>query len=135
MQIYLKVTNLNVYLYIQTCQNVKDSRQQISERWLTQSKIVMLNFLLNGREWYHPDGHQSTNSLQPGIDHIPGREIPGMVEHHHMTMSDMNTRAAGRFAQKPVPPGTIRLGWFTQNFERDCSHNITGTVRSKFNDL
>ena len=43
--------------------------------------------------------------------------------------------APGRFAQKPVPPGTIRLGRFAQNFERDCSHNITGTVRSKFNLL
>ena len=43
--------------------------------------------------------------------------------------------APGRFAQKPVPPVTIRLGRFAQNFERDCSHNITGTVRSKFNLL
>ena len=44
-------------------------------------------------------------------------------------------KAPGRFAQKPVPPGTIRLGLFAQNFERDCSHKITGTVRSKFNLL
>ena len=43
--------------------------------------------------------------------------------------------APGGFAQKPVPPGTIRLGRFAQNFERDCSHNITGTVRSKFSLL
>ena len=43
--------------------------------------------------------------------------------------------APGRFAQKPVPPGTIRLGRFAQNFERDCSHKLTGTVRSKFNLL
>ena len=27
------------------------------------------------------------------------------------------------------------LGRFTQNFKWDCSHNITGTVRSKFNLL
>ena len=43
--------------------------------------------------------------------------------------------APGRFAQKPVPPGTIRLGRFAQNFERVSSHNITGTVRSKLNLL
>ena len=43
--------------------------------------------------------------------------------------------APGRFAQKLVPPGTIRLGRFAQNFKRNCSHNITGTVRSKFNLL
>ena len=43
--------------------------------------------------------------------------------------------APGRFAQKPIPPGTIRLGRFAQNFERDCSHKITGTVRAKFNLL
>ena len=41
--------------------------------------------------------------------------------------------APGRFAKKTVPPGTIRLGPFAQNFDRDCSHKITGTVRSKFN--
>ena len=29
--------------------------------------------------------------------------------------------AQGRFAQKPVPPRTIRLGRVAQNFERDCS--------------
>ena len=39
--------------------------------------------------------------------------------------------APGRFAQKPVPPGTIRLGRFAQNFERDCSHKFTGTIRTK----
>ena len=44
-------------------------------------------------------------------------------------------KAPGRFTQKPVPSGTIGLGWFAQNFERDCSHNITGLVRSKFNLL
>ena len=31
------------------------------------------------------------------------------------------------------PPGTIRLGLFAQNFERDHSLKISGTVRSKFN--
>ena len=40
--------------------------------------------------------------------------------------------APGRFAQKPVPPGTIRLGRFApQIFERDCSHKFTGTIRTK----
>ena len=49
-------------------------------------------------------------------------------------ITDRRERAApGRFAQKTVPPGTIRLGRFAQNFERDCSHKITGTVRSSFN--
>ena len=37
----------------------------------------------------------------------------------------------GRFAQKPVPPVTNRLGQFAQNFERDCSHKFTGTIRIK----
>ena len=37
----------------------------------------------------------------------------------------------GGFAQKPVPPVTNRLGQFAQNFERDCSHKFTGTIRTK----
>ena len=45
------------------------------------------------------------------------------------------TEAPGRFAQKPDPPWTIRLGRFAQIFERDCSLKIIGTVRSNFNLL
>ena len=50
-----------------------------------------------------------------------------------LTMGDIDALSPGRFAQKTIPPGMIRLGRFPQNIERDCSHNITGTVRSKFN--
>ena len=39
------------------------------------------------------------------------------------------------FTQKPVPPGTVLLGWFAQNFELGCSLKITGTVHSKSNLL
>ena len=39
--------------------------------------------------------------------------------------------APGRFAPKPVPPGTIPPGHFAQNFERDCSLQSSGTFRSK----
>ena len=42
-------------------------------------------------------------------------------------------RAPGRFAPKPVPPGTIPPGLFAQNFERDCSLQSSGTIRSKTN--
>ena len=41
--------------------------------------------------------------------------------------------AQGRFAPKPVHPGTIPLGNFAQNFERDCSLKSSGTIRSKTN--
>ena len=41
--------------------------------------------------------------------------------------------APGRFAPKPVPPGTIPLGHFAQNFEQDCSLQNSGTIRSKIN--
>ena len=41
--------------------------------------------------------------------------------------------APGRFAPKPVPPGTIPPGHFAQNFERDCSLQSSGTIRSKTN--
>ena len=41
--------------------------------------------------------------------------------------------ASGRFAPKPVPPGTIPPGLFAQNFERDCSLQSSGTIRSKTN--
>ena len=54
---------------------------------------------------------------------------------NHFDISDSIDMTPGRFAQKPVPPGTIRLGRFAQNFERDNSLKITGTVRSKFNLL
>ena len=43
------------------------------------------------------------------------------------------SRAPGRFAPKPVPPGTIPPGHFAQNFERDCSLQSSGTIRSKTN--
>ena len=41
--------------------------------------------------------------------------------------------APGRFASKQVPPGTIPPGHFAQNFERDCSLQSSGTIRSKTN--
>ena len=41
--------------------------------------------------------------------------------------------ALGRFAPKPVPPGTIPPGHFAQIFERDCSPQSSGTIRSKTN--
>ena len=47
----------------------------------------------------------------------------------------LRDRASDDSHKKTVPPGTIRLGRFAQNFEREFSHNITGTVRSKFNLL
>ena len=50
------------------------------------------------------------------------RKITDWEQRHGRVM------APGRFAQKPVPPGT-------QNFKRDCSHKIIGKVRSKFNLL
>ena len=43
--------------------------------------------------------------------------------------------APGRFAERPVPPGMIRLGQYAQIFERDYLLKITGTVRSNFNLL
>ena len=42
-------------------------------------------------------------------------------------------RAPGRFAPKPVPPGTIPPGHFAQNLERDCSLQSSETIRSKTN--
>ena len=41
--------------------------------------------------------------------------------------------APGRFAPKPVPPGTTPPGHFAQNFEGDCSLQSSGTFRSKTN--
>ena len=41
--------------------------------------------------------------------------------------------APGRFAPKPVPPGTIPPGLFAQKFERDFSLQNSGTIRSKTN--
>ena len=41
--------------------------------------------------------------------------------------------APGRFAPKPVPPGTIPPEHVAQNFERDCSLQSSGTIRSKTN--
>ena len=41
--------------------------------------------------------------------------------------------APGRFAPKSVPPGTIPPGLFAQKFERDCSLQNSGTIRSKTN--
>ena len=46
---------------------------------------------------------------------------------------DRRYMAPGRFAPKPVPPGTIPPGHFAQNFERDCSLQSSGTIRSKTN--
>ena len=41
--------------------------------------------------------------------------------------------APGRFAPKPVPPGTIPAGHFAQKFGRDCSLQSSGTICSKTN--
>ena len=48
-------------------------------------------------------------------------------------MSRLQCMAPGRIAPKPVPPGTIPPGHFAQNFERDCSLQRSGTIRSKTN--
>ena len=40
---------------------------------------------------------------------------------------------SGTVRSKPVPPGTIPPGHFAQNFERDCSLQSSGTIRSKTN--
>ena len=45
----------------------------------------------------------------------------------------VSIRAPGRFVPKPVPPGTIPPGHFAQNFERHCSLQSSGTIRSKTN--
>ena len=75
--------------------------------------------------------HCHGNSIYDTYCHNKFSKTPG----HLIELSDWTylNLAPGWFALKPVPPGTIPLGNFAQNFERDCSLRSSGTIRSKTN--
>ena len=89
--ILLRVSNINMWLIIQTCQNAKHSWQQILEKWLMQYKILLSNVSLKDRGWYYPNNHYLMIWLRLKIGHTPVRVIWGIIE--HSLMRDWNPRA------------------------------------------